>query len=69
MNFYNRGGGKDSNKSKMLKRLGLGRQEKKDLVAFLEALSGDPLTSAKYVWNKPYPAEYPVIQNWTQVRN
>ena len=26
VNFYNRGGGKDSNKSKMLKRLGLGSQ-------------------------------------------
>lgn len=69
VNFYNRGGGKDSRKSKMLKPLGLSSQQKKDLVAFLEALSGDKLTSSKHVWKKAYPAEYPVIKNWTQVRN
>jgi len=67
--FYNNGGGKDSNKSKKLKPLGLSDKEKKDLVAFLESLSGDPLTSPKYVWDQPYPAEYPAIENWTQVRN
>lgn len=69
VNFYNRGGGKDSNKSKKLKPLGLSSQQKKDLVAFLEALSGDKLTGSKHVWKKAYPAEYPVIKNWTQVRN
>ena len=40
-----------------------------DLVAFLESLSGDPLTSDRHVWKEPYPNEYPVIADWTQVRN
>lgn len=67
--FYNQGGGKDSKKSKLLKPLGLNAQEKQDLVAFLEALSGKPLTSAQHVWKQPYPEQYPTIANWTQVRN
>lgn len=69
VDFYNRGGGKDSNKSAMLKPLKLSGQQKKDLVAFLVSLSGDKLTSSKHVWKDAYPAEYPVIENWTQVRN
>jgi len=67
--FYNNGGGKDSRKSDMVKPLNLSGQEKKDLVAFLEALSGDPLTGSGFVWSEEYPAEYPVIENWRQVRN
>ena len=69
VDFYNRGGGKDSNKSAMLKPLKLSGQQKSDLVAFLVSLSGDKLTSSKHVWKDAYPAEYPVIENWTQVRN
>ena len=67
--FYNQGGGKDSRKSKLLKPLGLSAGEKKDLVAFLEALSGDLLTSDKHVWKEEYPAEYPVIADWAKARN
>lgn len=67
--FYNEGGGKDSKKSKLLQPLGLSDAEKQDLVAFLDALSGDPLTSERHVWKEEYPAEYPVIENWTQARN
>jgi cytochrome c peroxidase len=67
--FYNKGGGKDSRKSKLLKPLRLSGQEKNDLVAFLESLSGDPLTSSRHVWKKPYPSEYPVIENWRHARN
>lgn len=67
--FYNNGGGQDSRKDPALQKLGLGAQEKKDLVAFLQALSGDPLTSAEHVWKDSYPAEYPVIPNWTEARN
>ncbi len=67
--FYNRGGGKDSRKDSRLKPLKLGKQDIKDLVAFLESMSGDPLTSGKHVWKDSYPAEYPVIENWTQVKN
>jgi cytochrome c peroxidase len=45
--FYNKGGGEAMNKSPLIKPLGLSDQEKKDLVAFLEALSMDkPLLMA-----------------------
>ncbi len=37
--FYDQGGGKGTNKSPLLKPLNLSAQEKKDLVAFIEALS------------------------------
>ncbi|MCP3868452.1 MAG: photosynthetic protein synthase I [Gammaproteobacteria bacterium] len=67
--FYNGGGGKDSRKSDKLKALNLSAEEKQDLVAFLESLSGDPLTGPGYVWSEEYPSEYPVIENWRQVRN
>ena len=39
--FYNQGGGEAQNKTTLLKPLKLTAQEKKDLVAFLEALSMD----------------------------
>jgi cytochrome c peroxidase len=39
--FYNRGGGDDPNKSPFLKPLNLSDQEKKDLLAFLLSLSSD----------------------------
>ncbi|MEW6514618.1 MAG: cytochrome c peroxidase [Pseudomonadota bacterium] len=39
--FYNQGGGTAANKTPLLKPLSLSAQEKKDLVAFLEALSMD----------------------------
>jgi cytochrome c peroxidase len=41
VDFYNKGGGSGPNKSPLLKALGLTDPEKKDLVAFLEALSMD----------------------------
>jgi cytochrome c peroxidase len=41
VDFYNKGGGAGPNKSPLIKPLGLNDQEKKDLVAFLEALSMD----------------------------
>mgnify|MGYP002629571076 FL=1 len=43
IDFYDQGGGKNSNKSLRLKPLTLTKDEKDDLVAFLESLSGDPL--------------------------
>ncbi len=67
--FYNAGGGKDSNRSKLLKPLKLTDKEMTNLVAFLESLSGSALTSSKHVWDKAYPAEYKAIANWTKVRN
>jgi len=69
VDFYNLGGGKDSNKSPLLKKLKLSKAEKKDLVAFLKSLSGDKLTSEQYVWKKPFPKEYDVIPNWREVKN
>ena len=67
--FYNVGGGEDSNKSPLLKPLGLSRSEQRDLVAFLLSLSGEPLTGADHVWKDPYPEEYEAIANWLEVRN
>ena len=41
IDFYDEGGGQDSNKSPLLKKLGLSDEEKEDLLAFLESLSSD----------------------------
>lgn len=41
VDFYDRGGGEGRNKSSLLKPLGLTDDEKVDLVAFLESLTGD----------------------------
>lgn len=41
--FYNRGGGADPNKSPLMKPLGLTPAEIDDLLAFLEALTGDQI--------------------------
>ena len=41
VDFYNGGGGRDPQKSPLLKPLNLSSAEKADLVAFLEALSMD----------------------------
>ncbi len=67
--FYNAGGGDDANKDKAMKPLGLTTQEQIDLVAFLESLSGDPLTGDEYVWKDKIPTNYPAIENWREVRN
>ncbi|MFQ5774871.1 MAG: cytochrome-c peroxidase [Kiloniellaceae bacterium] len=67
--FYNSGGGSDPNKDPALKPLGLKTQEQIDLVAFLEALSGEPLTGPEFVWPEKIPTDYPVIENWRETRN
>jgi len=41
VDFYNKGGGTAANKSPLMRPLGLGEQERKDLVAFIESLSMD----------------------------
>ncbi len=69
IDFYDRGGGADPNKDPALKPLGLSFEEKKDLVAFLGALSGEPLTGSDFVWSEPYPTEYPAIGDWRSARN
>ncbi len=67
--FYNNGGGDDPNKDPRIKPLGLSDAEQADLVAFLEALSGDPLTGPDYVWEEEIPTNYPAIENWREVAN
>jgi cytochrome c peroxidase len=67
--FYNSGGGADLNKDPLIKPLGLSRQEKSDLVAFLMALSGDPKTGPAHVWQDKIPANYKPIENWLETKN
>ena len=67
--FYNDGGGDDANKDERMKPLGLSADEQADLVAFLEALSGDPLTGPEYVWDGEIPTNYTAIENWRDVSN
>ena len=43
IDFYDRGGGEDANKSPLIEPLDLSDEEKGDLEAFLESLSGDEL--------------------------
>jgi len=69
ISFYNTGGGTDANKDKALKPLNLTFQEQQSLVAFLESLSGDALTSAKHVWKDKIPSNYPAIAKWRKQRN
>ncbi len=67
--FYNAGGGEDANKDERIKPLDLSADEQADLVAFLEALSGDPLTGPEYVWEDKIPTNYDAIENWRDVKN
>jgi cytochrome c peroxidase len=57
--FYNRGGGEDRNKSPLLKPLGLTDQEQKDLKAFVESLSSD---GPPHVMDPPEPPPYAAIK-------
>jgi len=43
IDFYDRGGGSDPNKTRLLKPLGLSDEEKADLLEFLRSLSGEEL--------------------------
>ncbi|VAW10086.1 Methylamine utilization protein/Cytochrome c peroxidase [hydrothermal vent metagenome] len=67
--FYNAGGGDDPNKDARLKPLGLTGQEQAELVAFLEALSGDPLTGEEFVWPDKINVNYVAIENWLETSN
>lgn len=68
VSFYNGGGGEDSQKSELIKPLNLSVQEQRDLVAFLESLSGDQLNTAEHVWEKK-DYSYQLIENWREARN
>ncbi len=67
--FYDAGGGSDANKDPALEPLGLTAPEQSDLVAFLEALSGEPLTGPEFVWQEKIPAGYPAIEDWRNTGN
>ena len=69
VSFYNAGGGQDTHKDPALKPLDLSGEEQADLVSFLEALSGDPLTGEEHVWKESMPSAYPVIADWREQRN
>ena len=67
--FYNNGGGNDVNKDKRIKPLGLSKEERSNLVAFLESLSGKPLTGAQHVWKEKIDVNYKPIKDWLKQRN
>ena len=63
VDFYDAGGGDDPLKDPGLKPLGLVPSEKADLVAFLEALSGETFDTDAYVWRAD-DYDYALIENW-----
>lgn len=67
--FYNTGGGNDPNKDPRLEPLALTGEQQAALVAFLESLSGDPLTGPKVVWEDEIDTDFPVIENWRETEN
>jgi len=67
--FYNEGGGNDHNKDPRLKPLGLDWAEQAQLVAFLESLSGDPLTGEEFVWPEKINVNYKPFDNWLEITN
>ena len=69
VDFYDAGGGDAPHKSRDLEPLNLAPTEKEDLVAFLEALSGAPLTGPEFVWQEDIPFDYPAIDNWRETGN
>ncbi|WP_350333636.1 cytochrome-c peroxidase [Coralliovum pocilloporae] len=66
--FYNQGGGEDPNKDPLIQPLGLTFEEEKNLVAFLEALSGDVLTGPEFVPDE-IDTDYQPIANWRKTPN
>ena len=66
--FYNQGGGDAANKDERIKPLGLSFTEQQDLAAFLEALSGEPLTGPEFVAEE-IDEDYPAIDDWRNARN
>ena len=67
VDFYNNGGGQDDPLATELKPLGLTKNEKKQLVAFLESLSS-PSQPGKIDPPK-IPQQYPLIENWNEHKN
>ncbi len=68
VDFYDQGGGNDVNKDPILNPLRLKPSEKADLVAFLEALSGDSFETDAFVWPED-DFDYELIKDWRNVNN
>ncbi|MEM1078207.1 MAG: cytochrome c peroxidase [Pseudomonadota bacterium] len=68
VDFYDAGGGEDALKDSRLEPLGLVPSEKSDLVAFLEALSGESFDTDAYVWRED-DFDYALIEDWRNVNN
>jgi len=69
VDFYDAGGGDDPLKDARLQPLGLVPSEKADLIAFLEALSGESFEIEAYVWPDDDPFDYELIEDWRNVAN
>jgi len=67
--FYNNGGGNDPSKDPRIRPLGLSNDERSNLMAFLNALSGDPLTGPEHVWQDPINVNYTPIEDWLEKTN
>ncbi|MEL6962928.1 MAG: photosynthetic protein synthase I, partial [Pseudomonadota bacterium] len=68
IDFYDAGGGDDPLKDPRLNPLGLVPSEKADLIAFLEALSGNSFDTDAYVWLED-DYDYALIENWRETTN
>jgi cytochrome c peroxidase len=68
VDFYDAGGGDDPLKDPRLKPLGLTSEEKADLVAFLEALSGETFDTDEFVWRAD-DYDYKPVGNWRKAPN
>ncbi len=68
VDFYDAGGGADPLKDSRLAPLGLVPSEKADLIAFLEALSGDSFDTDAYVWRED-DFDYALIEDWLNTSN
>jgi len=68
VDFYDAGGGNDPLKDPRLRPLNLVPSEKADLLAFLEALSGESFDTDAYVWRKD-DYDYALIKNWRKTNN
>ena len=68
VDFYDAGGGDDPLKDPQLEPLGLIPSEKTDLIAFLNALSGEIFDTDDYVWRAD-DYDYAPIENWRDEPN
>jgi len=69
VSYFNDGGEHVPNLDEKVKPLGMSFLERQDLVEFLEALSGDPLTGPEHVWEGNITTNYPAIENWREQEN